>query len=474
MRLLKTLLILFGPISIQFYLTSDTNYTYSLFVSAVLLWFTEIIPLAITGLLIPTLAVILGLVDSKISFNAFGNQIIFLFIGSFILAKAFSHHKLDQHIAYFILSKKIATRSLYHLQIFISLICWILSMWISNTASTALMAPLCVGMASSLKERFQEKEDYHHFMKALLFLCAFSSSIGGMATPVGSPPNVLAIEFLAQKSIYLSFFDWMLMGLPVSFIMLMILNFMMIKLFPLNHPQVRGLREFALQKKKELGPMTTAQIQVMLCFIFALILWIGPGVLKLFESTRDYSMLITSHLPIGVVALIAAALLFFLPLGDGANMDWEKAKDIDWGTILLFGGGLSLGTILNETGTANIIGTYVFQNIQAHYLLLLFITVTFGLLMSEFSSNTASASIIIPLVLGGISALTPSQMTSVIVATAFGASFGFMLPVSTPPNAIIYGTRKLSLNEMIKTGIFFDLLGLVTIFLLVGLLYPLF
>src|SRR6056300_828571 len=107
MRLLKTLLILFGPISIQFYLTSDTNYTYSLFVSAVLLWFTEIIPLAITGLLIPTLAVILGLVDSKISFNAFGNQIIFLFIGSFILAKAFSHHKLDHNFAYFILSKKI-------------------------------------------------------------------------------------------------------------------------------------------------------------------------------------------------------------------------------------------------------------------------------------------------------------------------------------------------------------------------------
>ncbi|MFZ9002155.1 MAG: SLC13 family permease [Bacteriovoracaceae bacterium] len=474
MRLLKISLILFGPLAVQYFFTAQSNFTYSLFVTALLLWFTEIIPLAVTGLLIPTIAVILGLVDSKTSFSAFGNQIIFLFIGSFILAKAFAYHKLDHRIAYFILSQKLATRSLYHLQFFISLICWILSMWISNTASTALMAPLCIGMASSLKERFEQENDYKNFMKSLLFLCAFSSSIGGMATPVGSPPNVLAMEFLAQKSIHLTFFDWMIMGLPISFVMLILLNLLMLKLYPLTKVKVSGLREFALEKKKQLGPLTTGQKQVMFCFMLALTLWIGPGILKLFDSTMAYSSFLSSHLPIGVVALVASATLFLLPLNNETNMDWEKAKDIDWGTILLFGGGLSLGTILNKTGTANIIGDVVFQSIQAEYLLLLIVTVAFGVIMSEFSSNTASASIIIPLVLGGISALTPSQTTSIIVATAFGASFGFMLPVSTPPNAIIYGTRKLKLKEMIKTGLLFDVLGLLTIFLLVGLLYPLF
>ena len=347
-------------------------------------------------------------------------------------------------------------------------------MWISNTASTALMAPLCIGMASSLKERFEQENDYKNFMKSLLFLCAFSSSIGGMATPVGSPPNVLAMEFLAQKSIHLTFFDWMIMGLPISFVMLILLNLLMLKLYPLTKVKVSGLREFALEKKKQLGPLTTGQKQVMFCFTLALTLWIGPGILKLFDSTMAYSSYLSSRLPIGVVALVASATLFLLPLNNETNMDWEKAKDIDWGTILLFGGGLSLGTILNKTGTANILGDIVFQSIQAEYLLLLIVTVALGVIMSEFSSNTASASIIIPLVLGGISALTPSQTTSIIVATAFGASFGFMLPVSTPPNAIIYGTRKLKLKEMIKTGLLFDVLGLITIFLLVGLLYPLF
>ena len=474
MKQIQAALFVIGPFLIQSLFTSSTNYTYSLFATAILLWFSEIIPLAVTGLLIPTFAVVMGLVDPATGFGAFGNQIIFLFIGSFILAKAFSEHHLDQRVAYFLLSQKMATKSITHLQVFISLICWILSMWISNTAATALMVPLCLGMAKSLKDKFEDAQDYQHFTKSLLFIAAFSSSIGGMATPVGSPPNVLAMAFLSQNGIQINFLEWMVMGIPVSLVMLFLLNLLMIRLYPIQKSRLAGLRGYALTKRKELGKISTAEIQVMCCFLLALLLWIGPGLLKLFEFTKPYGASMSTHFPMGVVALISSTLLFFLPLKEGVNMDWEKAKDIDWGTILIFGGGLALGTILTKTGTAEVVGSLVFKGLNTHYLLILFVATGFGLLMSEFSSNTASASIIIPLILAGISAPTPEHLTSIVVATAFGASFGFMLPVSTPPNAIIYGTGKLKLKEMVRCGISFDVLGLVVIFLMVGLLYPLF
>ena len=344
-------------------------------------------------------------------------------------------------------------------------------MWISNTATCAFMAPICLGIGETLKSSFDSEKEYKDFSKSLLFIAAFASSIGGMATPVGSPPNLLAMEFLAQKGLEITFLKWMLYGLPVSLVMLFFLNILLNILYPSVKMDLGKLESFCKKELSKMGKIKINELQVFFCFTLALMLWLLPGVFKMIPSMEPYALFMKNHLPMGVVALLSSLILFFLPIKEKRNLNWDLVKDIDWGTILLFGGGLTLGILLNKSGMAKLLGEQIFNQALGSYFLLGALAIFLGIIMSEFSSNTASASIIIPILIGGISSLEGPQTLSLVIACAFGASFGFMLPVSTPPNAIIYGTGKLSMKDMIRAGILFDLLGFLVIYLMVILIY---
>jgi sodium-dependent dicarboxylate transporter 2/3/5 len=203
------------------------------------------------------------------------------------------------------------------------------------------------------------------------------------------------------------------------------------------------------------------------------ILWISPGLVKAIAPESVLYTFLKSHFPMGIVALLASLILFILPDENGDhNVTWNDAKLIDWGTIMIFGGGLAMGSILDKSGLAAQFGSILFAGGLDNLMFTGITAIAAGILISEFSSNTASTAIIVPILLGTFAGIDPSAAKMLVIACAFGASFGFMLPVSTPPNAIVYGTGKLPLKHMIKTGVFFDITGFAIIFLFVVVLFP--
>ena len=303
------------------------------------------------------------------------------------------------------------------------------------------------------------------FSTRALLTTAFAASIGGLATPVGTPPNLIAIQFLKEHGVDISFIEWMGFGLPIALLMFAALAGIMRFRFKLEPVDLKPVRKHFETELRALGPIKREEIQVAIIFGLAVFLWIVPGLLKLVIPDAGWLAEVTSRLSMSVVGIGVSLILFVLPSsGDSQNLAWKDAMHIDWGTILLFGGGLTLGKLLSDTGLAETLGMLAF-NPSWGVLALVAGAVLFGIVMSEFSSNTASAAIVIPILLSvlaqpGFEQVSP---TLVIMACAFGASYGFMLPVSTPPNAIVYGTGRLKVRDMFTTGFFFDLAGAVLI-----------
>lgn len=444
----------------------------AVFGSVIILWFTELLPLPVTGLLVPVLIVLFGVDGPKEAFSPFGNQILFLFIGSFLLAKAMQKHRWDRRMAYWLLSSRIGSTGPGRLTIVIGSVCWVLSMWVSNTATCAMMAPLCIGIIETLSESFEDELARRNFSVRLMLVCAFASSIGGMATPVGSPPNLLALGFLAENGVHVSFVEWMFFGVPVALAMAAVLTLIMCVRYPVRDRSLSEIRIHFKERLEGLGPLTAAELQVAGCFVLAVLLWMLPGLLDLIAPEAQVTASVSGRLPMGGVAVLCAGILFLLPVGPSMNLVWDDARDIDWGTILLFGGGLCLGSMLDRSGLGAALGAQLFASQTQTLFAVGAIAVAISIGMSEFSSNTASTSVIVPILLGTFSSWEGGSLAGLVIAAAFGASFGFMLPVSTPPNAIVYGTGVVPLREMVRTGILFDFAGWALIVLFLLFVFP--
>lgn len=471
-RFIVFLLMTFLPYLVLSFFQPNYYKVMAIFISIVLMWFTEVIPLAVTGLMVPLLAILFGVASTKEAFAPFGNQILFLFMGSFFMAKAMEKHGWDKRMAYTFLASSIGAKSLQGVLIQVAFICWVLSMWISNTAACAIIVPIILGLMETLKSSLKDESDRTNLQTSFLLTAAFASSIGGMATPVGSPPNLMAIQFLKTKGIEISFLEWMGYGLPVSMAMLAALLFILKWRYPMPRVELKAVRSLFKSELEGLGKIKKTEWQVMAVFFLAVILWVMPGLLKIILPNHwsGLSQKLNDILPMGGVGVMASSLLFVLPSDTPgeANLTWSEANTIDWGTIWLFGGGLAMGSLLDKSGLAAYAGGLLFGG-SFNFYVLAFIVIITGVLLSEFSSNTASTAIIVPLLLGSLSIWGETHTTSLVIAAAFGASFGFMLPVSTPPNAIVYGTGKLPLKEMIKTGSLFDITGSLIIWILLSL-----
>ncbi len=450
----------------------------AVFLLVVVWWVTECIPIPITALLIPVFITIFSISSVKEAFAPFANPIIMLFLGSFILARAMCVHALDQKLAFSVLSMKSIAHKKTRILFALGLTSLFLSMWISNTATTAMMYPIALGVMDAIHSNGKDKKNTS-FGVILLLTLAYAASIGGVGTPIGSPPNLIAIGMLERLADYrITFFQWMIFGFLVLIPMYLFLFFYMKFRIKGEAPSDGPVDLSVLKNKGQTGKFTRAQKNVLFAFSVTVLLWILPGIVSLIGGRNAPLFLwLQGYFPEAVAAIIGAGLLFFLPVNFSRGeftLSLSDATKIDWGTLLLFGGGLSLGFQMFESGLAEAIGNAFISlgGSSASLTLVTLLAVAFSVFLTELTSNTASANMIIPIIIAvsnaaGISPLPP------VLGSAIGCSFAFMLPVATPPNAIIYGSGMIPLPQMIKHGFILEIAGILLIWFGVGIAAPL-
>ena len=452
----------------------------AVFMWAVVYWVTEAVPVPVTAVLASVLSVLLGIAPAPTVLAPYGDPIIFLFIGSFMLAAAFQETGLDRRVAFTLLRFPWATRTPSRVLATLGVITWAMSLWMSNTATTAIMLPVGLGILKSMGETPSPgsavSDSRSGFPIALLLMLTWASSTGGIGTPVGSPPNLIAISMLRELAgRRVTFFDWMSVALPMALLMLGLCWVILTLRYGGPTQSGADLQHHVAAERARLGPWRRGEANVAAVFVLAVTLWVLPGATAMISPQAALPRFFERHLPEAIVALGAAVLLFLLPtdLRRGKfTLTWRGAVGIDWGTILLFGGGLSLGKLMFETKLAEAVGTAVVRAAGADGVwALTAVAIVLGIVLSETSSNTASASMLVPTVIAVAAGSAMNPIPPVLGAT-LGASFGFMLPVSTPPNAIVYGSGLVPLKDMMTSGIWLDVAGGILIWVGLRVLCP--
>jgi sodium-dependent dicarboxylate transporter 2/3/5 len=444
----------------------------------VTLWLTEALPLAVTAILGPCLAVVLGITDGRQALAPFADPIIFLFIGGFMLAQAMFVHGLDRRIAYSALAMPGVGSSAFRILLVYGAVCTALSMWISNTATTAMMFPIGLSIVAHLMRTAKSPPDQvRRFALAMMLMTSFGASIGGMGTPVGTPPNLIGIGMLEKiVGVRISFFQWMALGVPVVTVLFLYLVTQFYWRSVRGLTLVAGSTEMVQQELKRLGRQTVGQRNVLIAFAITILLWVAPGVFAIVGlDDTSFARAYSTAMPEGVAAMIGATVLFLLPVDwreRRFTLSWDEAVKIDWGITLLYGGGLALGELTFSTGLAQAMGEGITSWLPSHSTLALTVLFTAAaIVVSEAASNTASANMIIPIAIAVSQAAGVRAIEPVLGAT-LGASMGFMMPVSTAPNAIVYSSGYVPITQMMRHGVFLDVVAFFVIVATVSMLGP--
>jgi len=446
-------------------------------------WITEPIPIPMSALWGAILCVILGVANVKKVLAPFADPIIYLFFGSFIIAEAMSIHGLDKRFAYAIMSIRSVGNSTSRILFAFGVICAFISMWISNTATTAMMFPIGLGIVYSIADIIHRQTGKFvdptklRFGTAMMLMAAYSASAGGIGTPVGTPPNIIGIAMIEKFcNVKIAFFQWMVFAVPLLIFLYFLLFVLMYYLHKPEVSRLEGGTDYILKERALIGPWTRGQKNVMIAFCVTVALWLIPGVIALIYGTesalyKNYNKIF----PESIAALVGATLLFLLPTNwkeREFTISWKQATNIDWGTLLLFGGGLTLGELMFELKLADAIGKSLMSLSGATSMWGITLgSIFIAILVSETSSNTASANMVVPVVISLAQAAGVNPIPPAIGAT-LGASWGFMLPVSTPPNAIVYGSGMVPITKMIRAGVLFDIFGGFVIWLGLMILLP--
>lgn len=396
------------------------------------LWISEAVHITITAILVPVLAIFMGIgsytkegdfkpLTVGKALDSFSDPIIYLFFGGFALATALHIQKLDRKIAMKLIS--LSGNHLGMAMVFICVVTALLSMWVSNTATAAMMLPLALGILGNV----DKEKDRGTFVFVLLGI-AYSASIGGLGTIVGSPPNAIAAKALGYE-----FFDWMKIGFPLMCIFMPV---MFVVLYIMLKPKLNK----RIEMKIEHIPWTGSRIATAIIFVLAALSWIFAKNLTAFLGVpiNDSSVALSAAIAIAVLGLAT----------------WNDiAKNTEWGVLLLFGGGLALSSILKDSGASLVLGKAVADIFgSAPKLVVIFIVAIFIIVLTEFTSNTASAALLVP-VFAAIAPAVGLPKETLTIIIGIGASCAFMMPVATPPNAIVFGTGYIRQSEMIKCGV---------------------
>ena len=403
------------------------------------LWLTEALHVTVTALLVPLLAIALDLVSTKQALVAFADPTIFLFFGGFSLATALHIQKLDKMIANKIMA--LARGNLFIAIIYLFLITAFLSMWMSNTASAAMMLPLAMGILSQL-----DREKEHNTYVFVLLGIAYSASIGGMGTLVGSPPNAIV-----ASNLHLTFADWLWYGLPI---MIILLPLMIGTLYIIFKPKLH----INFEQSFESIEMNSVRVLTLVIFVVIALTWVFSGQINpLISGLLGLQKNIASF--DSVVALLAAIVICSTGIAS-----WKQIQEsTDWGVLMLFGGGLTLSAVLKDSGASKILAdSIVFMIEGQHFYLIGLLVAAFIIFLTEFTSNTASAALLVPIFISIAQSLGMPEIGLALII-GLGASCAFMLPVATPPNAIVFGSGQVKQSEMVKAGFVLNLVCILVI-----------
>ena len=403
------------------------------------LWLTEALHVTVTALLVPLLAIALDLVSTKQALVAFADPTIFLFFGGFSLATALHIQKLDKMIANKIMA--LARGNLFIAIIYLFLITAFLSMWMSNTATAAMMLPLAMGILSQL-----DREKEHNTYVFVLLGIAYSASIGGMGTLVGSPPNAIV-----ASNLHLTFADWLWYGLPI---MIILLPLMIGTLYIIFKPKLN----INFEQSFESIEMNSVRVLTLVIFVVIALTWVFSGQINpLISGLLGLQKNIASF--DSVVALLAAIVICSTGIAS-----WKQIQEsTDWGVLMLFGGGLTLSAVLKDSGASKILAdSIVFMIEGQHFYLIGLLVTAFIIFLTEFTSNTASAALLVPIFISIAQSLGMPEIGLALII-GLGASCAFMLPVATPPNAIVFGSGQVKQSEMVKAGFVLNLVCIVVI-----------
>lgn len=437
----------------------------ALLVCIAILWLTEALPVMVTALLVPVMGVLVGVPGSAVrdvatnelvadlasvqalslegALRRFASPIIFLFMGGFALAAALSVNRLDKKITQYVMN--VCGDNVRNCVFGIFVLSTLLSMWISNTATAAMMLPLMLGLANVLPS-----DGHLHRSKVFMLLgLAYCCSVGGIGTMVGSPPNAIA-----SAEIGYTFSDWMRVGLPVMLIMQpVVIGALYLMLRP--HINVR----FDRKENQAHIPWTSRRLTAMCIFVLVAALWMAGDSLK--EATGiPFSDAWTAIAGIVLIVLLRVA-------------SWRDISEhTDWGVLLLFGGGLSLSSMMSDSGASFVLADQLRQLVQSSSPPLIILVVsTFIIFLTEFTSNTASAALLVPM-FASVAQHMGMPPESLVLVIGIGASCAFMMPVATPPNALVYGTGEIEQRDMLRVGFVLNILSIavVTLYVLYGVM----
>jgi sodium-dependent dicarboxylate transporter 2/3/5 len=431
----------------------------SLLAAVGVLWVSEIVPLAATALLAPAVAVVAGVAPVGSAFAALANPILALFIGSFLLARALEKHRMSERLAYRALSLPALRADPLRAFVLLGLVTAAVSAFVSNTATVAMMLPIAVSVLRAMQPAGPSAPP-RRFAAGLMLLVAYAASLGGLFTPVGTPPNLIGLGLIEQAAgARVSFAGWIARVLPITLATLLAMMAWMSWRF-------RGeLRELVYDRAQmaaryaALGPITRAQRLSAASLGLAFAGWLAPTLAGFLDPAARAAL--EARLPEGVVPLLAAAPLFLARApserGEEPILALEDLRSIDWATIFLFGGGMCLGDLMVQTGVARAVGDLVAAWVPSPGALVALCTV-FAIAVSELTSNTASANMVVPVAIAVAQQMGADPVVPALAATV-ACTFGFMLPVSTPTNAMAYATGYVRQLDMIRTGAVLDLLG---------------
>lgn len=428
-------------------------------------WVFEVVPIAVTALLPIILFPLFGVLKLSETTSQYGHKFVFLYLGGFILAVAIERWNLHKRIALYII-KAIGSKASYLILGFM-LATAFLSMWISNTATTVMMLPIAIAITNQINDQnTKEGISTSYFSKALMLSIAYSASIGGIATLIGTPPNLVLAGVLENLyNIKIGFFEWMMFALPISIILLIICwKYLTTFAFKLKNIKFSDSKGQINEMIAKLGKLSYEEKMVGMVFLLAAMGWIFRGLLEKVIIGLDDT----------IIAIIAALLLFLIPSKNRKGkklLTWDEAVKIPWGIIILFGGGMALAKAFTDTGLANWIASQitVFEGV-AVILFVLIVTAMVNFL-TEVTSNLATTAMLLP-ILSPVALSFDMHPFLIMIAVTLSASCAFMLPVATPPNAIVFGSGYLKVSDMVKKGFLMNIISIIFITLAVYYFMP--
>ncbi|HLS65864.1 MAG TPA: DASS family sodium-coupled anion symporter [Pseudogracilibacillus sp.] len=434
-------------------------------------WITEAVPIPVTSLLPLILFPLTGGLEVGDTASAFGDETIFLFMGGFMIALAMEKWNLHRRMALTIIS--LIGTNMNRIVLGFMVATGFLSMWISNTATAMMMVPIGLAIIYQVTDALKDnpsvdtsKENFG-FGKALMLGIAYSASIGGIATLIGTPPNTLLAGAINKMyGIELSFAKWMLFGVPFAWVFLIIVWIYLVKVaYPSKIKELPGGTAVIDKEKRKLGDASTEEKLVLIVFSLAAFSWITRTFLlsKFIDGLSD-----------GIIAMFFALVLFIIPSvskkGDHL-LDWETAVKLPWGILLLFGGGLAIASGFVNSGLSEWIGTQL-TGLQGVSLLIVVLTVAaLVIFLTEITSNTATASMMYP-IMASLAVALGYHPYALMIAAGVAASCAFMLPVATPPNAVVFGSGYLRIPDMAKAGFMLNIIGAILVSITIYFILP--